>query len=62
MPRLIDHGIRPVYSSEALQTHYVTHGGLVPFTFPVDLTYEQFARLAEHNLEMAGVYVTVRPR
>lgn len=62
VPRLMDHGIEPVYSSEALQTHYVTHGGLVPFTFPVDLTYDQFARLAEHNLEMAGVYVTVRPR
>ena len=62
VPRLKEHGIEPRYSSKALQTHYVTHGGLVPFTFPVDLTYEQFARLAEHNLEMAGVYVTVRPR
>ncbi|MFM1557832.1 MAG: penicillin-binding protein 2 [Roseibacillus sp.] len=62
VPRLKEHGIEPRYSSKALQIHYVTHGGLVPFTFPVDLTYEQFARLAEHNLEMAGVYVTVRPR
>ncbi|MDE0596045.1 MAG: penicillin-binding transpeptidase domain-containing protein [Roseibacillus sp.] len=62
VPRLKKHGIEVNYSSEALQTHYVTHGGLVPFTFPVDLTYEHFARLAEHNLEMAGVYVTVRPR
>ena len=62
VPRLRDHGIEVRYSSEALQKHYVTHGGLIPFTFPVDLTYGQFARLAEHNLEMAGVYVTVRPR
>lgn len=62
VPRLERHGIAVRYSSKALRTHYVTHGGLVPFTFPVDLTYEQFARLAEHNLEMAGVYVTVRPR
>ena len=62
VPRLRHHGIEVRYSSEALQKHYVTHGGLIPFTFPVDLTYEQFARLAEHNLEMAGVYVTVRPR
>lgn len=62
VPRLKTHGIEVTYSSEALQTHYVTHGGLVPFTFPVELTYEQFARLAEHNLAMAGVYVTVRPR
>ena len=62
VPRLEHHGIAAEYSSSALQKHYVTHGGLIPFTFPVDLTYEQFARLAEHNLEMAGVYVTVRPR
>ena len=62
MSRLRDHGIEARYSSEALQKHYVTHGGLIPFTFPVDLSYSQFARLAEHNLEMAGVYVTVRPR
>lgn len=62
VPRLRNHGIEVRYSSVALQKHYVTHGGLIPFTFPVDLTYEQFARLAEHNLEMAGVYVTVRPR
>lgn len=62
VPRLERHGIEVNYSSSALQKHYVTHGGLIPFTFPVDLTYEQFARLAEHNLEMAGVYVTVRPR
>ena len=62
VPRLRHHGIEVRYSSVALQKHYVTHGGLIPFTFPVDLTYEQFARLAEHNLEMAGVYVTVRPR
>ena len=62
VPRLEHHGVEVNYSSSALQKHYVTHGGLIPFTFPVDLTYEQFARLAEHNLEMAGVYVTVRPR
>lgn len=62
VPRLRAHEIEVRYSSEALQKHYVTHGGLIPFTFPVDLTYDQFARLAEHNLEMAGVYVTVRPR
>jgi len=62
VPRLARHGIQCRYSSTALQAHYVTHGGLVPFRFPVDLTYDQFARLAEHNLEMAGVYVTVRPR
>ncbi|NNC87583.1 MAG: hypothetical protein HKN82_03880 [Akkermansiaceae bacterium] len=61
-PRLRAHGIEPKYSPSAMQTHYLTHGGLVLFTFPVDLTFDQFSRLAEHNLEMPGVYVTVRPR
>lgn len=62
VPRLQQHGIECRYSRSALQTHHVTHGGLIPFTFPVDLSFEQFSRLAEHNIELPGVYVTVRPR
>lgn len=62
VPRLRHHGITASYSPTALRTHYLTHGGLVPFTFPVDLDFDRFSRLAEHNLEMPGVYVTVRPR
>jgi penicillin-binding protein 2 len=62
VPRLRHHGIEPVYSKSAIKSHFLTHGGLVPYTFPVDLDFEQFSRLAEHNLEMPGVYVTARPR
>lgn len=49
------------YNATALRTHYLTHGGLVPFSYRTDLSYEEFARFAEHNLELPGVYVTTRP-
>jgi penicillin-binding protein 2 len=62
IPRLQEHGIECRYSRSALETHHITHGGLIPFTFPVDLDFDQFSRLAEYNLEMPGVYVTARPR
>ncbi len=61
-PRLAIHGLDNKYSANALNTHYVTHGGLVPFTFRDNLTYDQFAHFAEHNLELAGVDIRVSPR
>lgn len=60
-PRLALHKLDTPYSANALSSHYLTHGGLVPFVFRDDLTYEQFAHFAEHNLELPGVYVTVTP-
>ena len=62
IPRLLEHGIECRYSRSALETHHITHGGLIPFTFPIDLNFDKFSRLAEYNVEMPGVYVTVRPR
>ena len=61
-PRLAVHGLDNNYSANALNSHYVTHGGLVPFTFRENLTYDQFAHFAEHNLELAGVNIRVSPR
>ncbi|MEI6178410.1 MAG: penicillin-binding transpeptidase domain-containing protein, partial [Verrucomicrobiota bacterium] len=49
------------YSATALRTHYLTHRGLVPFSYRNDLTYDEFARCAEHNLELPGVYLSTRP-
>ncbi|MBU6326504.1 MAG: hypothetical protein KGQ89_02655, partial [Verrucomicrobia bacterium] len=40
---------------------YATHGGLVPFSYRTDLNYEQFSRFAELNLELPGVYISLRP-
>ena len=61
-PKLAIHGLDNKYSALALDTHYVTHRGLVPFTFRDNLTYDQFAHFAEHNLELPGVDIRVSPR
>ena len=61
-PKLALHKLDKKYRASALDTHYITHGGLVPFTFRDDLTYDQFANFAEHNLELPGVSVQVSPR
>ncbi len=55
-------GLAKNYNASALRTHYLTHGGLVPFTYRADLTYEDFARLAERNLEFPGVTLSIRPQ
>lgn len=55
-------GLAKNYNAADLRTHYITHSGLVPFTYRVDLTYEDFARLAERNLEFPGVTLGIRPQ
>jgi len=45
-----------------LSAHYVTHGGLIPYSFRNDLSYDEFAHAAEHNLDLPGVYINVRPQ
>ncbi len=55
-------GLAKNYNASALRTHYITHRGLVPFTYRADLTYEDFARLAERNLEFPGVTLGIRPQ
>lgn len=55
-------GLAKNYNASALRTHYLTHRGLVPFTYRSDLTYEEFSRLAERNLEFPGVTLGLRPQ
>jgi len=45
-----------------LKAHYATHGGLIPYSFRADLSYDAFAHAAEYNLDLPGVYINVRPR
>ncbi|MBB5350698.1 penicillin-binding protein 2 [Haloferula luteola] len=61
IPKLNELGLAKNYSGENLQKHYNTYRGLVPYTYNAGLTYEQFAKLAEHSLEVPGVYLDVRP-
>ncbi|WP_193214888.1 peptidoglycan D,D-transpeptidase FtsI family protein [Luteolibacter marinus] len=55
-------GLLRDFNAEAMRVHYKTHGGLVPFTYTTDLDYDQFAKFAEHSLEIPGVYLNVRPQ
>ena len=55
-------GLAKNYSAAALRSHFLTHGGLVPFTYRADLTFEDFARLAERNLDFPGVTLGIRPQ
>ena len=50
------------YNATALRAHFLTHGGLVPFSYRADLSYDEFARFAEHNLDLPGVYLSMRPQ
>ena len=61
-PKLALYQLDKKYRASALDTHYITHGGLVPYTFRDDLSYDQFAHFAEHNLELPGVNIRVSPR
>ncbi len=61
-PKLASHNLDGNYNARALNTHYITHAGLVPFVFRNDLSYDEFAYFAEHNLEFPGVSVRVSPR
>ncbi|MCW1921389.1 penicillin-binding transpeptidase domain-containing protein [Luteolibacter arcticus] len=58
---LTDLGLERDFNAEKLRTHYKTHGGLVPFVYTRDITYEDFAKFAEHSLDIPGVYLNVRP-
>lgn len=43
------------FKASDLRTHYITHGGLVPYRYRTDLSYDEFSRIAEHNLDLPGV-------
>ncbi len=57
-PGLRDLGLLADYSSNAMQVHYRSNGGLVPFTYRRDLSFSDFARFAEKNIGIPGVTVT----
>ena len=60
--RLRKLGLAKNYNSKELRIHFLTHGGLIPFSYRTDLSYEEFSRFAEHNLDLPGVYLSLRPQ
>ncbi len=55
-------GLAKNFKASALRTHYLTHGGLIPYTYRSDLDFEEFAVIAENNRDMPGVHVGLRPQ
>lgn len=55
-------GLAKNFNANAMKSHYLTHGGLIPYSYRTDLTFEEFSKIAEHNADMPGVYVGVRPQ
>ena len=60
--RLKELGLAKNFKAGDLRTHYLTHGGLIPFSYRTDLNYDEFARFAEHNLDLPGVYLSILPQ
>ncbi len=56
-PQLGELGLLADYSARALQRHYRSNRGLVPFTYRRDLSFREFASFAEHNLGVPGVSI-----
>jgi penicillin-binding protein 2 len=47
---------------EKLRIHFRTNpGGAIPWVYRTDLTFEEFARFAENNLQLPGVFPEARP-
>ena len=61
IPKLAEYDLAVDFNAKSLATHYNTHGGLVPFVYRSNLTYEEFSIFAEQNLQLPGVYVDVAP-
>lgn len=55
-------GLAKNFKASDLRTHFLTHGGLIPYSYRTDLDYTGFAKIAEHNLSLPGVYLTMRPQ
>lgn len=60
--RLRTLGLARNFKASEMRTHFRTHGGLIPYTYSTDLSYHDFARVAEHNLDLPGVYLSIRPQ
>jgi penicillin-binding protein 2 len=55
-------GLAKNFNARRMETHFKTHGGLIPYSYRADLTYDDFSKIAEHNLALPGVYLSIRPQ
>ncbi len=61
-PGLAELGLLEDYNANQLRVHYRSTGGVVPYTYRRDLSFEDFASYAEHNLGLPGVTITATGR
>ncbi|HSI63532.1 MAG TPA: penicillin-binding protein 2 [Candidatus Saccharimonadia bacterium] len=54
-------GLSSEYNANNLRVHYRTHRGVVPWAYRSDLSFEEFAKFAEHRLGLPGVHIEARP-
>ncbi len=60
MPQLAKLGLARAYNPRQLRLHF-RNNTEVPFTYMEDLDFDTMARLSEHDVDLPGVNVTVRP-
>jgi penicillin-binding protein 2 len=60
MPRLAELGMARDYNANHLRLHY-RNNTEVPYIYMEDLDFETMARFAEHEVDVSGVNLTVRP-
>ena len=49
------------FNARDMRIHFRSTQGLVPYVYRSDLSFEEFARFAEHNIDVPGVSVSARP-
>ena len=49
------------FNARDMRIHFRSTQGLVPYVYRSDLSFEEFARFAEHNIDVPGVTVSARP-
>ncbi len=54
-------GLSEKYNANNLRVHFRTHRGIVPWAYRSDLSFEDFAKFAEHRLGLPGVHIEARP-
>jgi penicillin-binding protein 2 len=59
--KLASLGIRADPKPEDIRSHFLTHGGLVPYPLLESLSFPQVARVAEHAQSLPGVLLDLRP-
>lgn len=62
LPGLGKLGLVENFNAEQMRVHHRSTGGVVPYIYRSDLTFDEFAKFAENNLNLPGVTVAASAR